>query len=104
MDKHKKTIVEKNDLFNKLLDYCLLQEIKDSEEWIKIIKNHIKIYEMEKNNLMNKSFFGFLSKETKDKINVIDDRIHNEYIKLEDEISMIINLQDSLLSDNQSEI
>ena len=59
---------------------------------------------MEKINLMNKSFFGFLSKETKNKINVIDDRIHNEYLKLEDEIDIIINLQDSLLSDNQFEI
>ena len=87
-----------------MFDYCLLQEIKDSEEWIKIIKNHIKIYEMEKINLMNKSFFGFLSKETKNKINVIDDRIHNEYLKLEDEIDIIINLQDSLSSDNQFEI
>lgn len=87
-----------------MFDYCLLQEIKDSEEWIKIIKNHIKIYEMEKINLTNKSFFGFLSKETKNKINVIDDRIHNEYLKLEDEIDIIINLQDSLLSDNQFEI
>ena len=45
-----------------MFNYCLLQEIKDSEELIKIIKNHIKIYEMEKINLMNKSFFGFLSK------------------------------------------
>ena len=81
-----------------------LQEIKDSEEWIKIIKNHIKIYEMKKINLMNKSFFEFLSKETKDKINVIDDKIHNEYLKLEDEIDIIINLQYSLLSDNQFEI
>ena len=87
-----------------MFDNSLLQEIKDSEEWIKIIKNHIKIYEMEKINLMNKSFFGFLSKETKNKINVIDDRIHNEYLKLEDEIDIIINLQDSLLSDNQFEI
>lgn len=87
-----------------MFNYCLLQEIKDSEEWIKIIKNHIKIYEMEKINLMNKSFFGFLSKETKNKINVIDDRIYNEYLKLEDEIDIIINLQDSLLSDNQFEI
>ena len=86
-----------------MFNYCLLQETKDSEEWIKIIKNHIKIYEMEKINLMNKSFFWFLSKETKDKINVIDDKIHNEYLKLEDEIE-IINLQDSLLSDNQFEI
>lgn len=104
MKKYKKNIIKEKDYVNKMFNYCLLQEIKDSEGWIKIIKNHIKIYEMEKNNLMNKSFFGFLSKETKDKINVIDDRIHNEYIKLEDEISMIINLQDSLLSDNQSEI
>lgn len=87
-----------------MFNHCLLQEIKDSEEWIKIIKNHIKIYEMEKINLMNKSFFWFLSKETKDKINVIDDKIHNEYLKLEDEIDIIINLQDSLLSDNQFEI
>ena len=87
-----------------MFDYCLLQEIKDSEEWIKIIKNHIKIYEMKKINLMNKSFFEFLSKETKDKINVIDDKIHNEYLKLEDEIDIIINLQYSLLSDNQFEI
>ena len=46
----------------------------------------------------------FLSKETKDKINVIDDKIHNEYLKLEDEIDIIINLQYSLLSDNQFEI
>lgn len=59
---------------------------------------------MEKINLMNKSFFGFLNKETKDKIYVIDDKIHNEYLKLEDEIDIIINLQDSLLSDNQFEI
>lgn len=97
MDKHKKTIVEKNDLFNKLLDYCLLQEIKDSEEWIKIIKNHIKIYEMEKSSLINKSFFGYLSKETKNKIKVLDDKIHNEYLKLEDEIDIINKLQNSLL-------
>lgn len=59
---------------------------------------------MKKINLMNKSFFEFLSKETKDKINVIDDKIHNEYLKLEDEIDIIINLQYSLLSDNQFEI
>ena len=32
------------------------------------------------------------------------DKIHNEYLKLEDEIDIIINLQDSLLSDNQFEI
>lgn len=97
MEKHKKTIVEKNDLVNKLFNYCLLREIKDSEEWIKIIQNHIKIYEMEKSNLMNKFFFGFLSKETKSKIKVIDDRIHNEYLKLEDEIDMFAKLQNSLL-------
>ena len=59
MEKHKKTIVEKNDLVNKLFNYCLLREIKDSEEWIKIIQNHIKIYEMEKSNLMNKFFLDF---------------------------------------------
>lgn len=87
-----------------MFNCCFLQEIKDSEEWIKIIKNHIKIYEMKKINLMNKSFFEFLSKETKDKINVIDDKIHNEYLKLEDEIDIIINPQYSLLSDNQFEI
>lgn len=96
MDKNKKTIIEKNDLFNKLLDYCLLQEIKDSEELIKMIKNHIKIYEIEKSSLMNKSFFGYLNKETKNKIKIIDDKIYDEYVKLEDELSIIIKLQDSL--------
>lgn len=97
MDKHKKTKVDKKDLLNKLFDYCLLQEIKDSEEWIKMIKNHIKIYEMEKSSLINKSFFGYLSKETKSKIKVLDDKIHNEYLKLEDEIDIINKLQNSLL-------
>lgn len=96
MDKNKKTIIEKNDLFNKLLDYCLFQEIKDSEEWIKMIKNRIKIYEIEKSSLMNKSFFGYLNKETKNKIKIIDDKIYDEYVKLEDELSIIIKLQDSL--------
>lgn len=97
MDKHKKTKVDKNDLLNKLFDYCLLQEIKDSEEWIKMIKNHIKIYELEKSSLINKSFFWYLSKETKSKIKVLDDKIHNEYLKLENEIDIINKLQNSLL-------
>lgn len=78
-----------------MFNYCLLQEI----EWIKMIKNHIKIYEMEKSSLINKSFFGYLSKETKSKIKVLelDDKIHNEYLKLEDEIDIINKLQNSLL-------
>lgn len=58
MTEYKKNIIKEKYLANKMFNYCLLQEIKDSEEWIKIIKNHIKIYEMEKINLMNKSFFG----------------------------------------------
>lgn len=64
-----------------------------------MIKNHIKIYEMEKSSLINKSFFGYLSKETKSKIKVLelDDKIHNEYLKLEDEIDIINKLQNSLL-------
>ncbi len=97
MGKNKKSIIENNDLLIKLLDYCLLQEIKDSEEWIKMIKNHIKIYELEKSSLMNKSFFGYLSKESKSKIKILDDKIHNEYLKLEDEIDIINKLQNSLL-------
>ena len=93
MTEYKKNIIKEKYLANKMFNYCLLQEI----EWIKIIKNHIKIYEMEKSSLINKSFFGYLSKETKSKIKVLDDKIHNEYLKLEDEIDIINKLQNSLL-------
>ena len=93
MTEYKKKIIKKKYINNKIFNYCLLQEI----EWIKMIKNHIKIYEMEKSSLINKSFFGYLSKETKSKIKVLDDKIHNEYLKLEDEIDIINKLQNSLL-------
>lgn len=63
-----------------------------------MIKNNIKIYEIEKANMMSKSLYGYLNKETKNKIKIIDDKIYDEYVKLEDELSIIIKLQGSLSS------
>ena len=41
MKKYKKNIIKEKDYVNKMFNYYLLQEIKDSEEWIKIIKNQL---------------------------------------------------------------
>lgn len=51
----KDTKKETNDIevYNKIIDLCLWNQIQDSHHWIELLSNKIKIYELRRDHLLN---------------------------------------------------
>ena len=61
----KDTKKETNDIevYNKIIDLCLWNQIQDSHHWIELLSNKIKIYELRRDHLLNNKPFKFQKKK-----------------------------------------
>ena len=74
-DFEQKKISNDEKLAERVIDLCLWYQIEDSNNMIRIFESEIKMYETEKQLLLNNCILGFKSKKVNKKIEEIDKNI-----------------------------
>ncbi len=88
-------------LVNKIIDLCLLHEIKESNLYLKMLDNRIKFYQCEINYLEDTKPLFFQKKKLEEhnkKIEEYEQKIFDTYKKIEEEVDFIIEMQNSINS------
>ncbi len=107
--KKKQTILDdlsESDYFKlsqKIIDLCLWYQIEDSRNMIRLFGSEIKMYEAQKQALLNNCIFKFQKKKIEKKLEEIDNKIHKLYENISVEISMISKMEESISRDETSE-
>lgn len=88
---------------NKIIDLCLLHEIKESNLYLKMLDNQIKFYQNQINFLEDTKPLFFQKKKLEEhnkKIEEYEQKIFNAYKSIGEEVDLIIEMQNSI--DNTS--
>lgn len=91
----------KNDkeLVNKIIDLCLLHEIEESNLYLKMLDNQIKFYQSQINFLEDTKPFFFQKRKLEEhnkKIEEYEQKIFDTYKKMNEEVDMIFEMQNSI--------
>ncbi len=95
-DFEQKKISNDEKLAERVIDLCLWYQIEDSNNMIRIFESEIKMYETEKQLLLNNCILGFKSKKVNKKIEEIDKNIFRLCENISKEITMIEKMESSL--------
>lgn len=95
--------IDDSKLANRIIDLCLWYQIEDSKNTIKLFDNQIKMYEVQKQTLLNNCIFRFQKKKIEKELEKIDNKIHKLYENISEEISMISKMEESISRDETSE-
>ena len=76
-------------LAERVIDFCLWDQIEVSNNLIRIFKSEIKMYEKEKQLLLNDCILGFKSNKVNKKIEKIDKNIYRLRENISKKITMI---------------
>lgn len=95
--------IDDSKLANRIIDLCLWYQIEDSKNTIKLFDNQIKMYEVQKQTLLNNCIFRFQKKKIEKELEKIDNKIHKLYENISEEISMISKMKESISRDETSE-
>lgn len=90
-------------LSERIIDLCLWYQIEDSHNMIRLFDSEIKMYEAQKQALLNKCIFKFQKKKIEKDLEEIDNKIHKLYENISDEVSMISKMEESIIRDETSE-
>ena len=108
-NKEKQTILdelsESDDfkLSQRIIDLCLWYQIEDSHNMIRLFGSEIKMYEAQKQALLNKCIFRFQKKKVEIELEEIDNKIYKLYENISEEVSMISKMEESISRDETSE-
>ena len=91
----------KNDkkLVNKIIDLCLLHEIKESNLYLKMLDNRIKFYQSQINYLEDTKPLFFQKKKLEEhnkKIEEYERKLFDTYKTMGEEVNCIIEMQNSI--------
>ncbi len=95
--------IDDSKLSQKIIDLCLWYQIEDSRNMIRLFGSEIKMYESQKQALLNSCIFGFQKKKIEKELEEIDNKIYNLYENISEEVSMISKMEESILRDETSE-
>lgn len=90
-------------LSERIIDLCLWYQIEDSHNMIRLFDSEIKMYEAQKQVLLNNCIFKFQKKKIEKDLEEIDNKIHKLYENISDEVSMISKMEESIIRDETSE-
>ena len=90
-------------LSERIIDLCLWYRIEDSHNIIRLFDNKIKMYEAQKQALLNNCIFKFQKKKIEKDLEEIDYKIHKLYENISEEVSMISKMEESIIRDETSE-
>lgn len=108
-NKEKQTILdelsESDDfkLSQRIIDLCLWYQIEDSHNMIRLFGSEIKMYEAQKQALLNKCIFRFQKKKVEIELEEIDNKIYKLYENISEEVSMISKMEESISRNKTSE-
>ena len=89
-----------DELTEKIIDLCLIYEIKDSEIYIKLLDSQIKFYESRLSYLRESKPFFFQKKKLNEyfqKVEECEQKINNAYLKLAFEFDWITKSHNDLI-------
>jgi len=87
------------ELLNKVIDLYLNYEIKDSELYLKFLDNQIKFYQHQIEFLEDTKPLFFQKKKLEEhnkKIAEYEQKIKKDYLKMGEEIDMILNIKNKM--------
>ena len=90
-------------LSQRIIDLCLWYQIEDSHNMIRLFGSEIKMYEAQKQALLNNCIFRFQKKKVEKKLEEIDNKIYKLYEDISKEVSMISKMEESISRDETSE-
>ena len=90
-------------LSERIIDLCLWYQIEDSHNMIRLFDSEIKMYEAQKQALLNNCIFKFQKKKIEKDLEEIDNKIHKLYENISDEVSIISEMEESIIRDETSE-
>lgn len=92
---------DNKDITNKIIDLCLIYEIKESHSYFELLDNKIKFYQNQIRFLEDTKPFFFQKKKLKEhnkKIEDCEQKIYDTYYKMNEEVEMILKMQNSIKS------
>lgn len=90
-------------LSQRIIDLCLWYQIEDSHNMIRLFGSEIKMYEAQKQALLNNCIFRFQKKKVEKELEEIDNKIYKLYEDISKEVSMISKMEESISRDETSE-
>lgn len=90
-------------LSQRIIDLCLWYQIEGSHNMIRLFGSEIKMYEAQKQALLNNCIFRFQKKKVEKELEKIDNKIHKLYENISDEVSMISKMEESISRDETNE-
>ncbi len=90
-------------LSQRIIDLCLWYQIEDSHNMIRLFASEIKMYEAQKQALLNNCIFRFQKKKVEKELEEIDNKIYKLYEDISKEVSMISKMEKSISRDETSE-
>lgn len=92
---------ENNDMeiSRKIMDLCILYQIEDSHNAIKLFSNEIKMYEAQKRILLNSRSCIFKKKKIGKELEEIDNKIYKLYEDISEEFSIISKMEEAITKD-----
>lgn len=90
-------------LSQRIIDLCLWYQIEDSHNMIKLFGSEIKMYEAQKQALLNNCIFRFQKRKIEKELKEIDNKIYKLYENISEEVSMISKMEESISRDETSE-
>ena len=95
--------IDDSKLSQKIIDLCLWYQIEDSHNMIRLFGSEIKMYESQKQALLNSCIFEFQKKKIEKELEEIDNKIYKLYENISEEVSMISKMEESISRDETSE-
>ena len=90
-------------LSQRIIDLYLWYQIEDSHNMIRLFGSEIKMYEAQKQALLNNCIFKFQKKKIEKELEEIDNKIYKLYEDISKEVSMISKMEESISRDETSE-
>lgn len=95
--------IEDMKLSNKIINYYILEQIKDSNAWLKVLESQVKFLEERRNQLfddLDMCLFKFQKKRINEELEQIEKELFKQYEKIGEEVDIMNNLKSAISINN----
>ncbi len=95
--------IEDMKLSNKIINYYILEQIKDSNAWLKVFESQVKFLEERRKQLfddLDMCLFKFQKKRINEELEQIEKELFKQYEKIGEEVDIMNNLKSAISNNN----
>lgn len=95
--------IEDMKLSNKIINYYILEQIKDSNAWLNVLECQVKFLEERRKQLfddLDMCLFRFQKKRINEELEQIEKELFKQYEKIGEEVDIMNNLKSAIFNNN----